>query len=303
MKKYLSIVTFLILVGNIAFAQSYTFKVLANKGDNKVKSGADWKSLKTGAALNAADELEMSDNAYLGLVHSSGKTLELKSAGNHKVKDLAAKVNSGGSSVASRYADFVLSKMSAENKANRLSATGAVTREIDQVGNEPIAVYMPNSVDIFNEKAIVRWGVPEEDDKTYVVTVKNMFDDVLLSLETKDDNFELDMSDDKISKENVILFDVTEKGNESKRRSDTYAMKKLGNDDSDKVKEILGELMSEVTEETALNKYILAGFYEENNLIADALTSYEQAIKLAPDVASYQEAYEEFLYRNGLVKE
>ena len=58
--------------------------------------------------------------------------------------------------------------------------------------------------------------------------------------------------------------------------------------------------MSEVDEETALNKYILAGFYEENNLLIDALTSYEEAIELAPDVESYKEAYVEFLLRNGL---
>ncbi|MEL7006616.1 MAG: hypothetical protein AAFN93_28410, partial [Bacteroidota bacterium] len=141
----------------------------------------------------------------------------------------------------------------------------------------------------------------EEEDKTYILSVKNMFDDELLQVETQDSNFELDMSNEKMSKENVLLVSVTEKGSEEKRRSETYAIKKLKEADTEKVKGILNELMSEVTEETALNKYILAGFYEENNLIADALTSYEQAIKLAPDVVSYKEAYEEFLIRNGLI--
>ena len=82
MKNYLSVIAALLFVGHVAFGQGYTFKVLANKGENKVKSGADWKALKTGASLVDTDELEVSDNAYLGLVHSSGKTLELKSAGN-----------------------------------------------------------------------------------------------------------------------------------------------------------------------------------------------------------------------------
>ena len=52
--------------------------------------------------------------------------------------------------------------------------------------------------------------------------------------------------------------------------------------------------------ETALNKFIMAGFYEENKLLIDAITAYEQAIKLAPDVPTYKEAYEEFLLRNKL---
>lgn len=297
MKKYLTIATILLFVVNIAIGQGYTFKVLANKGDNKVKSGADWKSLKTGTALNETDELEVSDNAYLGLVHSSGKTLELKSAGNHKVKDLAAKVNSGGSSVASRYADFVLSKMTAESKKNRLSATGAVTR-----GDEAIKVFMPSSVDVFSEKALLRWN-SLDGEPTYIVTFRNMFDDVLMSIETTDTNFELDMTDERIAKENVVLLSVVDKENGAVKKSDTYAIKKLGDSGAEKVKGVLNELMSEVDEETALNKYILAGFYEENNLLVDALINYDQAIKLAPDVASYQEAYDEFLYRNYKIKQ
>jgi hypothetical protein len=48
-----------------------------------------------------------------------------------------------------------------------------------------------------------------------------------------------------------------------------------------------------------LNKFILAGFYEEHKLYIDAGTAYQQAIKMAPDVPSYKEAYDDFLIRNG----
>ncbi|MCA6432246.1 MAG: hypothetical protein IM574_01445 [Cytophagales bacterium] len=63
---------------------------------------------------------------------------------------------------------------------------------------------------------------------------------------------------------------------------------------------MIDEMGSDMKEETALNKFILAGFYEENKLFIDAITAYEQAIKLAPDVPTYREAYEEFLLRNKL---
>ncbi|MEQ9167644.1 MAG: hypothetical protein RLO12_15405 [Fulvivirga sp.] len=295
MKRILSVLAGLLLVSNLVLAQGYTFKVLANKGDNKVKSGSEWQALKTGSSLNETDELQVSADAYLGLVHSSGKTLELKEAGNHKVSDLAAKINTSGSSVASKYADFVLSKMSAESKKNRLSATGAVHRGT----NDAIKVFLPSSVGVFSDKAIVRWDSTTDNSITYKVTLKNMFEDVLLSIETNNPNVEINLNDEKIAKENVVLLSVVNKNDET-IKSGTYAIKKLPAADAEKVKAALSELMSEVEQESALNKYILAGFYEENNLLADALTSYEEAMQLAPEVESYKEAYLEFLLRNRL---
>jgi len=41
-------------------------------------------------------------------------------------------------------------------------------------------------------------------------------------------------------------------------------------------------------------------FYEENKLFIDAITCYEQAIKMDPENPTYKDAYEEFLLRNKL---
>lgn len=296
MKALVSTLTFsLLLVGTTVFGQGYTFKVLANKGSNEVKSGEDWKPLKTGASLKEGDELKISENAYLGLVHSSGKTLELKSAGSHKVDELASKINTGGSSVASKYADFVLSKMSAEGKSNRLSATGAVHRAAVNAG---INIYMPNSVEVFNNDALIEWGALE-GDKIYEVTVVNMFGDELLKTETSNPNYKLNLRDEKLINEAALLVTVGVKG-EDDMKSEEVAIKRLPADKAELVQSNLTELMGEVDKTTALNNYILAGFYEENRLLLDALYYYEEAKRLAPGVESYDEAYEEFLFRNGL---
>lgn len=299
MKRKLVILALsLFAVVGMSLGQNYTFKVLVNKGANKVKSGSEWQPIKTGASLNTTDEISIVDNAYLGLVHSNGKTLELKESGNYKVTDLTAKVSGGGSSVASKYADFVLSKMSAEGKKNRLSATGAVHRGIE----DKIKVYMPNTVGVFNDEAIIRWDSVENDNQIYVVTVTNMFEDVLMTIETDDPSIQLDLSKEKIAKENTVLLSVAPKDDPTKG-SEAYALRKLSKADQEKVQSTLNDLMTDVKEQTALNKYILAGFYEENNLLVDALTNYEEAMKLAPDVDSYREAYVEFILRNNLSSE
>ena len=95
--KLLFIVLATVIFGS-ATAQDYAFKVLINKGQNQIKSGNNWLPIKVGASLQSADELKISPNGYLGLVHATGKPLEVKNPGQHKVADLAAEV-SGGSSV------------------------------------------------------------------------------------------------------------------------------------------------------------------------------------------------------------
>jgi hypothetical protein len=52
-----------------AGAQEYAFKVLVNKGKNELKSGGTWQQLKVGSSLKSEDELKVSENSYLGLVH------------------------------------------------------------------------------------------------------------------------------------------------------------------------------------------------------------------------------------------
>jgi len=125
--KLLFVVGFL-LMSSVVFGQEYAFRVLANKGASEVKSGSTWQAVKTGTSLKKEDEVKVPENAYLGLVHvTSGRPIELKTAGTYKVADLAQKVSTG-TSVMQKYTDFILSSNSAETKKNRLSATGAVSR-------------------------------------------------------------------------------------------------------------------------------------------------------------------------------
>ena len=280
----------------MAYSQDYAFRVMASMGSNQVKSGGEWKALKTGSSLKANDELKLSDKAYVGLIHSGGKSIELREAGVYKVSELEQKVPNG-KGAAAKYADYLANQMGPEAKKNRLSATGAVHR--GQLGGADINVYMPNSVQVFKNYAIVRWDPVEAGKVTYKVVVMNMFEDVLISEETNNTFFELDLNNKMIeSYPNVLLVVTT--ADDDNIKSETIAIKKLPSNYKTQVSSGLNDLMSGVGEETALNKYILAGFYEENNLLVDALTSYEEAIKLAPEVETYKEAYEEFLLRNGL---
>ncbi len=69
------------IASNTAFAQTYAFKVLINKGKNEVKTGNNWQAVKVGESLQSADELRVPENAYIGLVHASGKPLGAQASG------------------------------------------------------------------------------------------------------------------------------------------------------------------------------------------------------------------------------
>jgi len=297
--KTLKLTVLFAMLATFAVAQDYAFKVLANKGNNEVKSGNDWVPLKTGASLRETDELKISDNAYVGLVHAKGTPLELKKAGNYTVKKLDDEVKAKPTTgVLNKYTDFILSSNSAENKKNRLSATGAVSRGEAYA----IKLMLPENQysGIFSNEAIITWDNGKAAGP-YVVTLKNMFEEELVKFETPETNFKIDLTDARYAKETAILVEVRSKA-DPKQVSDRHLIKRLAPAEQAGLKTKLDKEMGETAEATALNKYLRAGFFEENKLLIDAITAYEEAIQLAPDVPTYQEALDEFLVRHGIKK-
>jgi hypothetical protein len=272
--------------------QEYAFKVLVNKGKNEVKAGETWQGIKVGTSLKSTDELKVTENSYVGLVHKTGKPLEIKKAGRYKIADLSGQVGTG-SSVLSKYTDFILS--SNTTKSNTMAATGAVHRGTD------FPLYIPQNPQqplVFNNKIILSW----EGGKTsgpYVVYFKSLFDDELAKIETSGNTLEIDLDANNFLNEDNIVVQVFSTSTPPKS-SEKYNLKRLSKADKERVRNALSEISESLQEETALNKILLAGFYEKNNLLIDAATAHLEAIQLAPDVPAFQEGFNAFLLRNGL---
>ena len=287
-----------------ANSQGYTFRVLANKGQNQVKkAGASAAvALKTGATLNAGDELIASQGAYIGLMHRSGKTLEVRTPGPKKVSDLEKQVNTKTASVSSRYAQFLANKMNEKENTNyrsRLNATGAVSRAL--AGDASIKVLLPNEVNVVGNNAIVTWESPEGiEENAYVVSVKNIFDEEIYKSETVGNAINLDFESEQLANdEGLYILTVKAKENLEVTSGD-IGIKRLKGDDASQYQEGLDALGSEVSEDNPLGKIIYASFYEENGLILDALTKMEEAIELSPEVDDFEELKKDILERNGI---
>lgn len=273
--------------------EDYAFKVLVNKGQNSMKSGGAWEPLKVGLRLKEVDEVKLSPNSYVGLMHVSGKSLELKGEGVHKVANLATRIKERETSVVNKYAEFLLS--SDEGRKNTMAATGSVTR-----GFNNVTLLLPqNSTYVFSDSLSVGWISSDDVSGPYVVTLRSLFDQVLKTFETSDTVLTLNLKDETLVGESDFSITVHPKSNEG-RISSRVALRKFSPNDKQRVLADYSEIAPAVAGNTALNHWILARFFEERKLLADAASSLQRAIQLAPDVGDYREDYQAFLLRNGL---
>jgi hypothetical protein len=296
---------FLLIAGTLE-AQSFEFRVLANRGQNmvKVKDATDWRPVKTGTTLFAGSQIKLIEGGYMGLMHKSGKTIEVKTKGVHNIDDLSKKVLSKGSSVASQYGEFLMAKMSASDgdedisasRLNNLNVTGAVSRAS---GDEAeIQVFLPQTSRIldFNDSKI-KWKEMEESTG-YKLFVENLFSETIAEMDVTDNSFDLANLGINIEAEGGLFIRITD-NTDTSIDSAPHAIEMVNGKQKSEVVNNLMRLKGELTnEDVSLNKLILAMFYEENKLYLHAFSCYHEVLEEYPDVDFYKSAYLEFVERN-----
>lgn len=292
--KVLSIIYSILILSGSAFAQEEMFRVLANKGSNKVTTGnsTEWKVITPGRKIMSNEKITIAEGGYLGLAHKSGKTLELKKAGVYDVAKLNSELTAQNSGVAKKYVDFVAGEMAAKNEdmnknsQNYMKVTGAVERDITTAKIKPVS---PKNIQVINMPFMLKWSKVEKA-QTYVVEIVNMFDEVVYKAETKENNIIVDLGKTKVSPDSY-KWRVYVKEKPSVK-SDEIVIDYVNNPDLLKEAQ---ELKASLSEETALNKMVLASFFESKNLFANAMENYEAATKLEPSVDDYKASYGQFL--------
>ncbi len=289
-----------------AFAEKYVFTVLASNGKVEVytKSAGSWKNLKTGAKLFAEDKVKISPNAYLGLIHKSGKSLTVKQAKEYTVDELAGKV-SKSSTVTGRFTQYVLDEM--QEKSNlfaddnyKMDVTGSVERGsefgLPFLGKEgSFRINSPRKVNLLDPELSLKW-CKVEGVKKYTLHVTDRFDKELKSFELKDTSYNLNPEKMNLDKDVYYFWYVTTTDNDS--RSEDGCFKLLSENSAKAVKDSLGILEKELGDlDNPVSKVMVAYFYEQNSMIKEADETYREAIKLSEGVEDFQKMYDRFLQR------
>jgi hypothetical protein len=303
MKKTSILIALLtILSMNFIYAQDELFKVLASSGSNKVQSpgSADWKPLFFGKKLMKGDKIMIADKGYVGLVYKNGKSIELKTAKQYEVSALASEVAKQNASANTKYTDFLAGEMSktanndmARNRYKYMSVTGSVVRGEHEI---PVFIDSTKAANVLGNQVLIKWE-PEVNTKTYVVQLTNLFGDVISTQETTESSIILNVDN---KKEKMYIATISSK--EDVGTKNDLRISYPANDRAVELNKQLNELKAQMPEETALNKIILASFYEDNKLYPEAMQTYEAAMKLEPGVEDYKIAYNQFLERAKIAK-
>jgi hypothetical protein len=295
--KTLGIFVMMLLISTAGFAQEL-FKVLASKGTNKAVSGGVESGLVIGKKLLKGDKIIVAEGGYVGLAHTSGKTIEIKKGGSYDVATLVNEVSNQNTSSSQKYVNFVSTQMTSGNTTGtNKNSTGSVERG----GNYKL--FQGTRMEVYNtDKILVKW-LPVEKSKGFYVTLVNMYDEEIFKSETNDNSIVLDLSQIDGSKldDNSAKIVIVAKNDPGLKTDDSYFITFITGDKQKKVAEELTAMQQFNGENTAINKIVLAGFYEENGLYLNAMEKYQEAIALEPEVEDYKTAYDQFLKRNELI--
>ena len=301
MKAKILLFPLLYLLCNISFAQSEMFKVLASKGINKASTNnVDWKPIKVGDKLTQQDKITLDENSYLALAHSSGKTIELKQKGTYEVSKLSEELKAQNSGVSKKYVDFVVGEMTNQNEdiAKNRHKYMAVTGSVERGTEASISLLSPKETFVLSAPVLLKWS-PIKDATGYVVVISNLFEETLITQESNETSAIVDLSKIKPAEQKNLLWSVYVKGKPSVKSS-VNTLKFYPEAKSAELSKEVAELKKDLPQQSALNKVVLATFYEQNKLMLNAMENYEEATVMEPEVEDYKALYGKFLQSNNI---
>jgi hypothetical protein len=282
------------------------FTVMAVNGSVQYKSqSGSWSAVKTGTKLSPTDAIKVTSGGYVSMLHSSGKTLELKSPGEFKASQLTGQLSSKKSSVAQKLSTYVLDKLGEGSKdkynyREGMETTGAVERSIGTAIIDGKTMFVelksPRKVNFKGNETELTWKSVNSND-SYFLTITDRFDRVVFTKEVAGNTCKINSGEIKLEQDVYYFWNVALKSDRSVKSPDC-AFQFLSSNKIGQIDREFAELKEELGgDNSAINQLILANFYEQNLLMDEALRYYKKAVETEPSVEEYQNIYKGFLLR------
>jgi hypothetical protein len=265
------------------------FKVIACKG--KVTLDRTKKTPGVGSALTAADQLRLEGPSYVGLVHKSGKAIEVKTEGTVSMSQLMKQVSSKQNGGMDKLVGFVVqSVVGANDKKSELS--GGVERSI---AVNKIRLLSPRTTKVIDNDVAFTWAGSADGSKepTYIFTLSDDHQNVRFKKETKETSLALNVEQLGLEKDKCYYWSVTQAG-ATTPSFESYCIYPVNKAEAESLNAQLGAIKQDQgAAPTALDNLMLASFFEQNGLTYKAIGAYKEA----GDVEIFADAYSGFLRR------
>ncbi len=223
----------------------FLFRILAAKGTVWINGSP----AKVGASLFEGDSLEIKSESYVGLVHGSGKAVEVMDEGTYSTYDLENMIP--------KTSDLLL------RLQNRRPS-------VKPNANEGIYTLTSFQHPILFSKVTLLWCPDTLTIKEYRIDIENMFDEVLTTYVTTNTYYELDLTDETLQGEMVLLVKIKSNEPNSKFKSAQILLKKGSQKSIDQEHVLEGKLNSnskdpkywiEIGDECASKKFLYSALY------------------------------------------
>ncbi len=293
LKKTLFIL-FITFIHFFTFAQNQLFMVIATSGSIKLIQENNYHNLKSGDKLDQRQSIILPANAYVSMIHKTGKTLELKVAGTYSVKSLVDKIGAVNQNTAwvSQYADFIIKNTIELNTQQKdYNVTGSILRSAHLLSS------LPNEIHVLkNIPFSFQWVQFISEKDTFEVKITNPFDETLYKKIATPGLINLDLSKAPLNYNDpfhMLKLYSTHKYKHDKSLSVKFSLIKKS--EEQKIINELKRLKEELKEENAINSLMIASFYESKGLVAYASHYLYKATQQAPNVEQYENFYKSYI--------
>jgi hypothetical protein len=295
-KSLVAMLLALFVLPTLAFAQAdEIFKIIACKG--KITLERTKKPVAVGSGLNSADQLRMEGPVYLGLVHKSGKALELRKEGIVPVKDLLGGLPAKSNGMDKLVGFVVQSVKGAEEGKNIKSASVEMSLNVNK-----LRLISPRTTKTIDDEMTFTWNGTTDGSKTptYLFTITDASQNVRFKREMTENQVTVNLKSLGLEKDRCYYWSVMQVGANAPT-VESYCIYMVNDAEMASLNGQLKTLRDEQnTQPTALDKLMLASFYEQNGLTYRAMSAYKDAATIGGDVEIFSDSYREFLRRTGV---
>lgn len=277
-----------LFIFTIVSAKNYDFTMLATKGEVFVVKGTDTSAAGAGTHVYKGNLIILSDDSYCGLMHKSGKTLEIKSEGNYEIIDLEKKLSSSKSSFMDKYAKFALKVSNEDDTKYNYNVTASVERAI--VDDYNIIAPKDGVVVVKQLPLDIHWNSLNGNEEGISLEFFDLYSNKLHSVSVDSTALRFDATEWDSADEQVIINLIDSDDHVSNGVLITVVDCKEG------FMEEYEEFVSEVDTSTAMGSAMLGIFFHEKGMKAYALSQFYKVYQENKDIEYFEKLYKKALF-------